>query len=238
MPTKGWKRTWVKLFVTGWLHGSIRWQLEPDERSVWADLICLAGQCGHEGAICDNDGKTLPRDFISNQLNIKQTLLDRTIAKSIHDNRLEEVDGCLYIVNWSSYQSEYERQKKSRQKKELSAWAKSQGWNSVEEYEANEAKLKAEGRWQSEEERIAEDAEVINKDRKPGEAEYTKGMFWQDNTWFEADRLKGLYPDDKPHGIKDLIMAFKKRYNGQYSVKDISGFVITFIEMRNKEMAK
>ncbi len=116
MPTKGWKRTWVKLFVTGWLHGSIRWQLEPDERSVWADLICLAGQCGHEGAICDNDGKALPRDFMANQLNIKQTLLDRTIAKSIHDNRLEEVDGCLSIVNWSSYQSEYERQKTSRQK--------------------------------------------------------------------------------------------------------------------------
>ncbi|KKN65880.1 hypothetical protein LCGC14_0476970 [marine sediment metagenome] len=116
MPTKGWKRTWVKFFVTGWLHGSIRWQLEPDERSVWADLICLAGQCGHEGAICDNDGEALPRDFMANQLNIKQTLLDRTIAKSIHDNRLEEVDGCLSIVNWSSYQSEYERQKISRQK--------------------------------------------------------------------------------------------------------------------------
>lgn len=117
MPTKGWKRTWVKLFVTGWLHGSIRWQLEPDERSVWADLICLAGQCGHEGIICDNDGEPLPRDFMANQLNIKQTLLDRTIAKSIHDNRLEEVDGCLSIVNWSSYQSEYERQKMSRQPK-------------------------------------------------------------------------------------------------------------------------
>ena len=119
MPTKGWKRTWVKLFVTGWLHGSIRWQLEPDERSVWADLICLAGQCGHDGVICDNDGEPLPRYFIASQLNIKQTLLDRTIAKSIHDNRLEEVDGRLSIVNWTSYQSEYERQKLSRKNKSL-----------------------------------------------------------------------------------------------------------------------
>ena len=116
MRGKG-KRTWVKFWVTGWLHGSIRWQLEPAERSVWADLICLAGECGRNGAICDNDGVPLPRTFIAGQFNIPTTLLDRTIAKSIHDNRLSENEGLLSITNWEKYQSEYERQKPYREKK-------------------------------------------------------------------------------------------------------------------------
>jgi len=132
MPTKGWRRTWIKLFVTGWLHGSIRWQLEPDERSVWADLICLAGECGHQGKICDNDGEALPRDFIANQLNIKRTLLDRTIAKSIHNNRLIEENGCLLIKNWGAYQSEYDRQKPYRERKKTNAI-----WETMPEEEKN-----------------------------------------------------------------------------------------------------
>lgn len=110
------KRTWVKFWVIGWLHGSIRWQLDPAERSVWADLICLAGECGQNGAICDNDGVALPRAFIAGQFNIPTTLLDRTIAKCIHDNRLTDNDGLLHIVNWEKYQSEYDRQKPYRQK--------------------------------------------------------------------------------------------------------------------------
>jgi hypothetical protein len=111
------RRTWVKLFVTGWLHGSIRWQLEPDERGVWADLIAMAGECGKEGKICDNDGRAYPRQFIANQLNIPIELLDRTIAKCMHDGRVEENSDIIKITNWAVYQSEYDRQKPYRQKK-------------------------------------------------------------------------------------------------------------------------
>jgi len=114
--TRARKRTWVKFWVTGWLHGSIRWQLEPDERSVWADLICLAGECGHEGGITDNDGCPLPRSFVASQLNIPPELLDRTIAKCRHDGRLADSDTTIIITNWQVYQSEYERQKPYREK--------------------------------------------------------------------------------------------------------------------------
>lgn len=116
MPRGATRRTWVKLFITGWLHGSIRWQLEPDERSVWADLICMAGECGKEGEICDNDNKPFPREYIANHLNIKQDLLDRTIAKCRHEGRLADRDDILIITNWKAYQSEYDRQKPYRQK--------------------------------------------------------------------------------------------------------------------------
>lgn len=115
--TKGWKRTWVKIFVTGWLHGSIRWQLTPEERGVWADLIALAGECGRDGAICDNDDKPYPRDFIAGQLNIPVELLDHTIAKCKHDGRIENRDDIITLSNWKHYQSEYQRQKPYRQRK-------------------------------------------------------------------------------------------------------------------------
>lgn len=115
MRGKG-KRSWIKIWVTGWLHGSIRWQLDPSERGVWADLIVLAGESSQEGAICDNDKRPYPRDFIASQLNIPQELLDRTIAKCMHEGRIEERDDVIIISNWQTYQSEYDRVKKYREK--------------------------------------------------------------------------------------------------------------------------
>jgi hypothetical protein len=104
----------VKLYLTGWLHGSIRWQLEPDERGVWADLICLAGECGKAGRICDNDGKPYPLKYISSMLNIPEKLLMQTIDKCKAEDRISQDDGILAITNWKVYQSEYERQKAYR----------------------------------------------------------------------------------------------------------------------------
>lgn len=114
---KGWRRTWVRFFVTGWLHGSIRWELEADERGVWADLIVLAGECGREGRIEDNSGKPYPRSFIANGLNIPRELLDRTVAKCQRAGRIDANDEVIIITNWALYQSEYERQKPYRQGK-------------------------------------------------------------------------------------------------------------------------
>jgi len=116
MPRGSWKKRWIKLYVTGWLHGSIRWQFTSEERGVWADLLAWAGEVQKEGLICDNDGRPLPRDFMANALNIKQILLDRVIAKSIHEGRLEDKEGVLFVTNYEGYQSEYERQKPFRQK--------------------------------------------------------------------------------------------------------------------------
>lgn len=110
------KMTWVKIHVTGWLHGSIRYQLEADERGVWADLIILAGQCLAAGKICDNDGRGYPLSYIANQLNIKPELLERTLVKCKSEGRITEADGMLIVTNWQYYQSEYERQKVYRQK--------------------------------------------------------------------------------------------------------------------------
>ena len=118
MARGAWRKRWVKLYVTGWLHGSIRWQFTSEERGVWADLIALAGEIQREGAICDNDGRPLPREYIANSFNIKQVLLDRVIAKCVHEGRIEDREGVLFLTNYKDYQSESERLKKYRQKEE------------------------------------------------------------------------------------------------------------------------
>lgn len=115
------KRSWVKLWLTGWLHGSIRWQMSPAERSVWVDLICLAGECGQDGKICDNSGNPYPTEYIANSLNIPLDLLELTIVKCYEFGMIEEGVGIITICNWARYQSEYDRQKKYRDKeKEVS----------------------------------------------------------------------------------------------------------------------
>lgn len=109
------RRSWVKLWVTGWLHGSIRWQLGAAERATWADLICMAGECSQNGKVCDNDGRALPIEYIANTLNISLDLLSSTIEKCKAEGRIENrEDGVIVISNWNAYQSEYERQKKYR----------------------------------------------------------------------------------------------------------------------------
>ena len=110
------RRTWVKFFITGWLHGSVRWQLDSAERGVFADLICFAGECNRDGAICDNDGKPYPLDFVANQFNITRELLDRTIVKCAAEGRIEERDGIIILTNFKIYNSEYARQKPYRVK--------------------------------------------------------------------------------------------------------------------------
>ncbi len=121
MPRGATRRTWVKFFITGWLHGSIRWQLEPAERSVWADLICLAGECGKEGKIIDNDDQPYPLSYIASHLNIPLELLSNTMTKCQEQGRLNlNGTGILEIVNWAVYQSEYDRQKPYREAKKCS----------------------------------------------------------------------------------------------------------------------
>ena len=108
------RRAWIKVYITGWLHGSVRWQLKPEERSVFIDLLLLAGECGREGEIADNDGKAFPLDFIASQLHIDVELLKTTLVKCQQDKRLIIKAGVITIVNWKAYQSEYERQKQYR----------------------------------------------------------------------------------------------------------------------------
>ena len=122
MPRAGWRKRWIKLYPLECLEGSIRYQLEPDERGVWYDLLNFSAICQTAGTIGDNDNRAYPHSFIANRLNISLELLERTLKKCEEEGRLKENNNGIAIVNWVAYQSEYDRQKPYREKKkQLSA---------------------------------------------------------------------------------------------------------------------
>ena len=110
------KRAWIKLHINGMMNGSVRYQLEPEERATWVDLLCFAGLGVVPGIISDSDLRPYPRSFIANRLNISLDLLEGTLSKCIDEGRISEDDNGIHISNWASYQSEYQRQKPSRDK--------------------------------------------------------------------------------------------------------------------------
>ena len=117
MRIKG-RKTWIKLYPVDCLEGSIRYQLEADERGVWYDLLNLSALCSPPGIIADKDSRPYPHTFIANRLNISLELLDRTLKKCIEEGRISENETGVHITHWQDYQSEYERQKPYRQKGE------------------------------------------------------------------------------------------------------------------------
>ena len=107
---KGWKRSWIKLWVSECLDGSIREELEPDERGVWYDLILYSARCRIPGVISTNGTQPISRRRLAGILNITEELLNSTIDKCTKSERLKIDDsGLIYIVNWHKYQSESDR---------------------------------------------------------------------------------------------------------------------------------
>ncbi len=109
------RRRWIKLYPVECLDGSIRYQLEPDERGVWYDLLCFASISSTAGLISDRDGRAFPHSFIANRLNITLELFEETLKKCIDEGRVTDSETGIQITNGKYYQSEYDRQKRYQQ---------------------------------------------------------------------------------------------------------------------------
>ena len=119
------RKTWIKLYPVDCLEGSIRYQLDPAERGVWYDLLNFAALCANPGIISDKDSRPYPHSFIANRLNVPLDLFETTLGKCCEEGRTTENSDGIHIVNWASYQSEYQRQKPYRQgKNEIKGRAK------------------------------------------------------------------------------------------------------------------
>jgi hypothetical protein len=96
----------------GWLTGSIRQQLTPAERSVWADLLAMANESRFRGVVCRAKGIPYPREYLASYLDIPVELLNSTIEKCSRDENAEDLNtrimfdevGCIVITNWDKYQ--------------------------------------------------------------------------------------------------------------------------------------
>jgi len=95
-----------------WFMGSTRFELSPDERSVWIDVLAAASLNEPPGQI-----DYFSFEQLSSQFNIELELLERALEKfesykKIKHNRKKRR---IKIINWKKYQSEYQRQLPYRQ---------------------------------------------------------------------------------------------------------------------------
>lgn len=94
---------WIPLYVDKWIFGSTRIELEPAERGVFIDLMAFGAK--DEGYIRANEITAYPHTQLAGLLNIPIELLNSTIAKCLHFNKLEEpVAGIYKLSNWDKFQ--------------------------------------------------------------------------------------------------------------------------------------
>lgn len=106
------------MYCEKWLSGTIR-EEQPDVRSVWIDLLTLAGsgQFGDIGEIKLANGVGLTDTQIAEILHITKALWKKSKRRCLESQRIEITPkGAIRIINWSKYQSDYQRQKPYRQK--------------------------------------------------------------------------------------------------------------------------
>ena len=109
-------RTWVKLYCSKWLEGTIRHET-PLVRAVFIDLLALAGS----GVYGDSGEIKLPNGVGLSDKQLK-TILRLTnqqwVAARLQLQKTDRIrintGGVISISNWHRYQSEYERQKPYR----------------------------------------------------------------------------------------------------------------------------
>lgn len=129
------RRNWIKLWTNEWLTGTIRWQLSKDERSIWADLLCLAGTSRFPGIIAsgyesDNASPLMgyPLHWLADQCGCDAEQMLPTIHKLQQQDRIliTEKDSpngqyrlfLIQITSWEKYQSEYQIKRQRRKYRE------------------------------------------------------------------------------------------------------------------------
>ena len=80
MKSKSDAMQWIPLWVDKWIFGTTRIELEPDERSVWIDLMAVAAK--DHGYIRANVGVPYPSHQLAGLLCITEELLLRAVRNA------------------------------------------------------------------------------------------------------------------------------------------------------------
>lgn len=107
---------WVPLWIDKWLFGSTRIELNPNERSVWIDLLALAGK--DEGYIRANKDVPYNLTQLAGLFNIPLELLETTIKKCIKTDKLiKNKNGTYKIKSWENYELSKRHKRRIRKEK-------------------------------------------------------------------------------------------------------------------------
>lgn len=103
MQSKKDSMQWIPLWIDKWIFGSTRIELQPDERSVWLDLMALSAK--DHGFVRANLGVPYPIPQLAGLLCITEELLNRTIKRCIEVKKIiPGEDGSIFLPSWGEYQ--------------------------------------------------------------------------------------------------------------------------------------
>ena len=110
------KRTWVKLFCTNWLDGTLRKET-AEIRGVWADIIALAGEMvGDTGILSFAVGVGFSDGQFAARFNLQIDQWKKCKLRLAKIGCIDILgDNVISVRNWKKYQSEYQRQKPNRE---------------------------------------------------------------------------------------------------------------------------
>jgi len=100
-------KKWIRVFASEWIDGSVRSDLLPAERSVFIDLVALAGlsRDDREGYVERSQGIPYTIEQLATRFVIPLKLLQSTLFKCQKEGRIQVLeDGVIKITNWSKYQ--------------------------------------------------------------------------------------------------------------------------------------
>lgn len=120
------RRNWIKLWTHEWLTGTVRWQLSTKQRSMWADLLALAGDSRFPGIVTPGEdaGKFIgyPLGYFAGLFRCSEKEVSDAFNLFEQQTRIKFGEGReIYIVNWEKYQSEYQEKRQRKQYKQKSA---------------------------------------------------------------------------------------------------------------------
>lgn len=107
---------WLKLWTRGWLEGSIRFDLNPAERSVFIDLCALARESRNPSWVQANETTAYAHSWLASRLNIPLELLEVTLEKCNQQGRISENSNGIKVLKFEYYQSRPERPSKPKEK--------------------------------------------------------------------------------------------------------------------------
>lgn len=114
---------WRKSWIDENLEGSIRKDLKPEERSVWADLLDLCGKSRRWGHIERSTGIPYTSQELAEKFVTPIKVINSTIRKCLKEGRLRWEhatenplvgSGAFIITNWDRYQKDNKKEPDSK----------------------------------------------------------------------------------------------------------------------------
>ena len=103
------RRQWIKLWTQEVIHGTTLRELAPDERAVWFELLCVAGDSVIPGKVCISEEIGFTDDQLCKLLKVNSKLLQRSLQVLEQVGKIKtNGSGIIEVCNFIKYQGKDE----------------------------------------------------------------------------------------------------------------------------------